>query len=113
MPARVVGPGFHARVYDLVGTVPLGSVTTYGDVASALGARSVARHVGFALAALPEDRDDVPWHRVVNGRGRVSFRGDGARSVTQIALLAREGVAVDAAGRVEDFARRRHSFRSA
>ena len=49
---RIVGPGFHALVYGKVREVPAGKVTTYGDVAGALGSRRVARQVGFALAAL-------------------------------------------------------------
>lgn len=95
---RVVGPGFHEQVYELVRQVPRGRVTTYGDVASALGSPRVARHVGWALAAL---RDvDVPWHRVINSRGSLSFKGDTARGVLQRGLLEAEGVSFDAAGRV-------------
>ena len=101
---RVVSPGFHDRVYEVVRRVPPGRVATYGDVACALGARSVARHVGYALASLPPDRADVPWHRVVNAKGRLSFRSHGDRSTDQILLLTSEGVPVDATGRIEDFA---------
>ena len=87
--------------------VPPGSVSTYGDVAEALGARSVARHVGNALAALPAHRTDVPWHRIVNSRGRISFRSDGARSGEQMGRLAAEGVEVDRNGAVVGFAMKR------
>ena len=99
---KVVEPGFHNRVFEVVSRVPAGRVTTYGDVAEALGARSVARHVGFALAAVP-DGSGVPWHRVVNARGRVSLRSDGAPSLAQIQRLKLDGVDVDAAGRIENF----------
>lgn len=104
---RVVGPGFHQRVFDVVRTVPPGAVTTYGDVATLLGSPRVARHVGFALAAL--DDPDVPWHRVINSRGRISFKGDVARGRVQRALLEQEGVAFDASDRV-DLRRLRHVF---
>lgn len=99
MSDRVVGPGFNARVYEVVRRVPAGSVTTYGDVATILGSPRVARHVGFALAALQEP--DVPWHRVINSRGHISFRGDVSRGALQRTLLEVEGVAFDAAGRVD------------
>jgi methylated-DNA-protein-cysteine methyltransferase-like protein len=107
MEPRVVGPGFHERVFAVVASVPPGRVTTYGDVAQALGSRRVARQVGYALAALPDDRDDVPWHRVVNARGRLSLRHHGATSDGQLLLLKAEGIDIDPEGRIVDFARRR------
>ncbi|MFY9343997.1 MAG: MGMT family protein, partial [Planctomycetota bacterium] len=68
---RIVGPGFHERVHALARTVPPGAVVTYGDLAETLGSRNVARHVGFAMAALP-DGSDVPWWRVVAAGGRLA-----------------------------------------
>jgi methylated-DNA-protein-cysteine methyltransferase-like protein len=100
---RIVGPGFHERVYEIVARVPPGRVTTYGDVAGALGSRRVARKVGHALAALPADRDDVPWHRVVNAKGEISRRAHGAPSDEQILLLKAEGVEVGPTGVVVEF----------
>jgi methylated-DNA-protein-cysteine methyltransferase related protein len=107
-PVRIVGHGFHARVHALVRKVPAGKVTTYGDLAAALGSRSVARHVGFALAALPRG-SDVPWHRVVDGRGALTRAGTPAAR-KQRALLRGDGVAVGQNGVVRDFAVRRHVF---
>lgn len=109
-PRRVVGSGFHAQVWEAVRRVPAGRVTTYGDVAGALGLRSVARQVGWALAALPPGTRDVPWHRVVNARGEVSRRADGGPSDEQTERLRAEGVDVDARGRVVGFRARRHAF---
>lgn len=99
--SRVTGPGFHRAVFEVVTKVPEGSVTTYGDVAGLLGSRSVARHVGWALAALRQD--DVPWHRVINARGHISFRGDTPRGVLQQQLLVAEGHTFDKNGRLADF----------
>lgn len=104
---RVVGPGFRRRVYRVVQQVPAGRVTTYGDVATVLGSPRVARHVGFALAAL--DDPSVPWHRVINAQGRVSLKGDVARGAAQQALLVAEGVVFDEAGRC-DLKRLRFEF---
>lgn len=105
--ARVVRPGFNRRVYAVVRLVPPQRVTTYGDVATVLGSPRVARHVGFALAALGDDA--VPWHRVINSKGRISFKGDVARGALQRALLQAEGVVFDGEGRV-DLRRYRHTF---
>jgi methylated-DNA-protein-cysteine methyltransferase related protein len=107
---RVVGPGFRAKVYAAVKKVPRGRVTTYGDVAGALGSRRVARQVGFALAAL--DDKSVPWQRVINSQGKISFRGDVARGTEQQQLLEREGIRFDDDGRVIDFEKKRHKFKS-
>ncbi len=94
----MVREGFHARVYERVRLVPAGRVTTYGDVAAALGSPRVARHVGWALAALRDE--DVPWHRVINARGTISFKGDTARGELQRSRLEAEGVSFDERGRV-------------
>ncbi|MEZ4466444.1 MAG: MGMT family protein [bacterium] len=96
---RALYPGFNSRVYAVVSLVPPGRVTTYGDVAGLLGSRRVARHVGYALAALADP--SVPWHRVINAEGRISFRGDPIRSGEQRARLEAEGVAFDARDRVD------------
>lgn len=110
---RVVGPGFRARVYAAVKKVPRGFVTTYGDVGGALGSRRVARQVGFALAALDaEGAREVPWQRVINAQGRISFKGDLARAEVQRRLLEREGLSFDDTGRVVDFEDHRYAFPS-
>ena len=98
---RAVTPGFHGRVYAVVRRVPAGFVTTYGDVATILGSPRVARHVGWALAALPQGDVDVPWHRVLNAKGTISFRGDTWRAEMQREWLEMEGVAFDENGRVD------------
>ena len=109
-PRRVVGPGFHDRVYEVVRQVPEGRVTTYGDVAACLGLRRAARQVGYALAALPASRSDVPWHRVVNSRGQLSERGEAGPSSEQGRRLRREGVRVDRRGRVQEFPQFLYTF---
>jgi methylated-DNA-protein-cysteine methyltransferase related protein len=98
--ARAVRPGFRRRVIEVVARVPAGRVTTYGDVAAVLGSPRVARHVGWALAGLP-DPDDTPWHRVINATGRISGRGDLPRAMLQRAMLEAEGVIFDSRDRVD------------
>ncbi len=104
---RVIGPGFREKVYELVSLVPSGYVTTYGDVAEALGEKRIARHIGFALSALPEAQNRVPWHRVINSQGRISFRGDAWRGEEQRLRLSAEGGVFDDTGRLNDFAEKR------
>ncbi len=106
---RVVKPGFNARVYAVVRQVPPGFVTTYGQVAALLGSPQVARHVGFAMAALGRTDEPAPWHRVINSQGRISARGQPDRAREQRELLEREGVVFDERERV-DLGRFRYSF---
>jgi len=84
----------YPRIYDVVSRIPRGRVATYGQVADLAGMPRQARLVGYALHALPEGTA-LPWHRVVNARGRISLRAGGADPL-QARRLAREGVrAVD------------------
>ena len=98
---RIVSKGFHERVYQTVRGVPAGFVTTYGDVATILGSPRVARHVGWALAALVDTETDVPWHRVINAKGRISFKGQTFRAEHQRQRLEREGIGFDEAGQID------------
>ena len=109
-PQRIVGPGFFERVFEVVARVPAGHVTTYGDVAAELGMRSVARKVGHALSALGAERDDVPWHRVVNSQGRLSRATDSDSGHRQICRLAADGVEVASSGMIREFEARRFVF---
>ena len=84
---------FKKEVYAAVRSVPTGYVTTYGDVAAAIGSPRHARHVGFALASLCEtEAPTVPWHRVINSKGQISLRNDLDRGLIQQARLVEEGI---------------------
>jgi methylated-DNA-protein-cysteine methyltransferase-like protein len=89
----------YQAIYRVVRRIPRGRVATYGQVASLAGLAGHARQVGYALHALP-DGTLVPWHRVVNAAGRISTRATPGGELVQRVLLAREGVPLDARGRV-------------
>lgn len=94
-------PPFHRLVYQLVRRVPRGKVVTYGQVAAILGQPRAARAVGQALRMLPRPLVGVvPWQRVINASGRISFRGDVLRPELQRDLLEREGVEFSRAGTI-------------
>ena len=92
---------FRGRVWEIVRAIPAGRVLAYGDVAMLAGDRKAARAVGGALRAFAGDHDGLPWHRVINSQGSISFRGDLQRATLQRLLLVREGVAVSEQGRLE------------
>lgn len=91
-----VGMNFYDRVYDIVRSIPSGAVVSYGQVAFLAGNPRMARQVGWALHACPED---VPWHRVVRKDGSLPGLSDEA-SFRQRLLLEREGILFDENGRV-------------
>lgn len=85
---------FYEAVYRLVRRIPRGSVMTYGQIATILGAPRAARAVGYAMRAAGR-HDDVPWQRVINHRGRISARTEVERPLIQKMLLEAEGVKFD------------------
>ena len=78
--------------------IPPGQLATYGQIAELIGVWGAARQVGWALRRLPLP-SPIPWHRVVNARGQISFTPsrEGSDWIQRELLLA-EGIPVDAAG---------------
>ncbi|TMI76627.1 MAG: MGMT family protein [Bacillati bacterium ANGP1] len=95
MPRRRRGSAspFFSRVYALVRRIPRGRLASYGAIARALGDPRAARTVGWALRACP---DDVPWHRVVNAQGKISWRPTGGYQ-----LQRAQGVRFTRGGRID------------
>lgn len=87
----VAARSLYAVIFDTVRAIPHGRVATYGQVALMAGLPGSARLVGYALHTLPEGTD-VPWHRVINARGRISLHPQFG-GLLQRALLEAEGVA--------------------
>jgi len=81
---------FFDQVYDLVRKIPEGYVTTYGEIARALGTID-SRRVGHALHANPSG-DLTPCHRVVTKDGKLSESYAFGGSIEQYAKLIEEGV---------------------
>ena len=94
---------FFEKVYTVVKKVPYGRVTSYGAIASFLGAARSARMVGWAMNAA-HGHHDVPAHRVVNRVGLLSGKHhfEGTNLMQQ--LLESEGVEVED-NKIVDFAK--------
>ena len=82
----------YACIHAVVARVPPGKVATYGQIARHVGMPNGARTVGWAMRRCPAE---LPWHRVVNGRGEISHRGAPADKPLQQTLLEEEGVVFD------------------
>lgn len=91
MPATNLTAQYRERVWQIVHGIPLGHVTTYGAIAKLAGLPRGARLIGRILAQLPEG-SALPWHRVVNSRGCISFPADTAQHREQRARLLEEGI---------------------
>ncbi|HET8521712.1 MAG TPA: MGMT family protein [Thermomicrobiales bacterium] len=89
--APTSGPIFIERLYALIEQIPHGRVTTYGRLARALGSVRGARMVGWALHAVPPERN-LPCHRVVNRNGELSGGWHFGHPDIMKGLLLDEGV---------------------
>ncbi len=98
-PSRLERSLFAERVLALLDSIPRGRVATYGQLAREVGFPRHARHVGRVLAALSPG-SPLPWHRVLNGAGRIAERARGELR-EQRRRLQREGIVFDLRGRVD------------
>ena len=78
-------------VWKVVGDIPRGHVLTYGEVARLAGMRRAARRVSQAMRRAPRGMN-LPWHRVINAQGKISFPQDSSAYRRQKDLLEDEGV---------------------
>ncbi len=109
MDTSSVSPFCH-RVYETLKMVPSGYLTTYKDLAGAIGCNS-PRAVGQALRSNPF-APTVPCHRVVSSNGTIGgFCGEvtGKSIQEKIRLLTREGIVISD-GKIMDFSARRFVF---
>jgi methylated-DNA-protein-cysteine methyltransferase related protein len=61
-----------AAICAIIRRIPKGWVATYGQVAATAGLSRRARLVGYVLQNL-DPATKIPWHRVVNAKGEVSY----------------------------------------
>ena len=85
---------FFQLVYDIVRQIPRGRVTSYGAIAAALGAKSSARMVGWAMNGSHRMKPKVPAQRVVNRKGLLSGRIHFDYPEQMQELLEKEGIKI-------------------
>lgn len=87
VPVRLSGVGsWDQRVLEAVRRIPYGAVTSYGRLATAIGARGAARAVGGAVGRNPIGLL-IPCHRVIAGDGSLGGYG-GSWAADRESLLA-------------------------
>ena len=72
---KLINPHY-AQIWQTVQLIPQGKVACYGQIADLAGLPGRARLVGKALGKVPESgwqEKSVPWYRVINSQGKISF----------------------------------------
>jgi methylated-DNA-[protein]-cysteine S-methyltransferase len=93
-------------VYLLLSKIPSGKVSTYGDIARALGHPKAARAIGKIVANNPNPIS-IPCHRVVKSNGEIGGFAYGEKMKREI--LEKEGIKFQNRF-VENFEEQRLSF---
>lgn len=84
-------PSLREIIWQVVANIPEGKVATYGQIANIAGYPSHARFVGVTLKNLPKNTI-LPWYRVINAQGRISFPYGSEAYNRQQSLLESEGI---------------------
>lgn len=79
------------KIWQIVNQIPRGKVASYGQVAKLADLPGYARYVGYVMKNLPAGTK-LPWYRVVNSQGRISFPRNSAQYQRQKKLLEKEGI---------------------
>tara|TARA_R110002167_G_scaffold135610_1_gene322189 strand:+ start:3948 stop:4289 length:342 start_codon:yes stop_codon:yes gene_type:complete len=79
------------QIWQVLNLIPSGRVVSYGQLAEVAGLPGYARFVGSTLKKLPEG-SRLPWHRVINNSGQLSFPQDSLKFLEQKQRLQSEGV---------------------
>ncbi|MFZ8985533.1 MAG: MGMT family protein [Steroidobacteraceae bacterium] len=78
------------RLWRVVAAIPSGRVLSYAEVARRSRLPGGPRQVARALRLAPLDLH-LPWHRVVNSRGRPGLPAGSPEHAEQLARLQAEG----------------------
>jgi len=90
---------YRERVYEIVRTIPVGRVMTYGQIAGILGAGYTPRTVGFVMHGA--DTKETPWQRVINSQGACSTGKMTVPVNLQQQILEDEGIKFNEKGRCD------------
>ena len=82
------------EIYEIVRKIPKGKVTSYGAIAEAIGTKTTARMVGWAMNASHTAIPKVPAHRVVNRNGLLTGRHHFATPTLMQELLEAEKIEI-------------------
>ncbi len=81
---------FTQKALNIIYNIPEGKVLTYGRAAALAGKPNGARQISRLLHSMSR-KHDLPWHRIINSKGKISLRSSQGYEL-QKAFLESEGV---------------------
>lgn len=87
------------EVIQTIKKIPRGKVATYKQIASLTSKPGAIRAVVWILHSCSKAHK-LPWHRVLNAKGRIAFDRRASHFRQQKRLLEREGVVLDEEGQL-------------
>ncbi|MDH3501584.1 MAG: MGMT family protein [Nitrosopumilus sp.] len=97
---------FDKKIYKKLLEVPKGKITTYGELAKAVGLKNGQRAVGRIMNKNPYPVI-IPCHRVVKSDGKIGGYAYGVE--TKSSMLEKEGIKIKD-GKILDLENRIHRF---
>ncbi len=91
---------FTKKVIASVKQIPKGKIATYGQIAKIAGKPHGARGVGWILNSCSK-KYRIPWQRVINSKGKISFHRGSEAFVVQRHLLQKEGIEITPEGALD------------
>lgn len=91
---------FSKTVIRLIKEIPRGNVATYGQIAVLAGNPRGSRGVSWILHSSTKSHH-LPWYRVINSKGKISFPWGTKAHSHQKDLLQKEGVMVSESGTID------------
>ena len=80
---------FSLKCIEIIKSIPAGKVATYGQIAILAGNHRNARRVSRLIHTCSK-KYDLPWHRIINIKGKISLTGE--KFELQYQLLKDEGI---------------------
>lgn len=82
---------FTKKIIALIKKIPKGKVATYSQLAKLANNPHAIRGVVWILHSQSSTKD-LPWHRVVNAKGKISFPEMSEQWIKQKKLLEKDGI---------------------
>lgn len=91
---------FTKKVLQNISKIPKGRVATYKQIAGLSGKPQGSRGVAWILHSC-STRYKLPWHRVINSQGRISFEKNSHNFRQQKRKLEIEGIVLSSEGHLD------------